>query len=108
MALIKKHDDQQNIWMLDLSGEIDIYNADDLKNDLQILIGEHQSDVEIDCNELKYIDSTGLGVLVSALKLVKEYDGHVKLFNLKPHIAKIFYLTGLTKIMEIEEKADEA
>ncbi len=108
MSLIKKHDDEQNIWMLDLSGEIDIYNADDLKNDLQILIGEHQSDVEIDCKELKYIDSTGLGVLVSALKMVKEYDGQVKLFNLKPHIAKIFYLTGLTKIMAIEEKADEA
>ncbi len=108
MALIKKHDDQLKIWQLDLSGEIDIYNADDLKQDLHALVDEYQSDIEIDCKDLKYIDSTGLGVLVSALKKVKDYDGKVKLYNLKPHIAKIFYLTGLTKIMEIEESKDEA
>ena len=108
MALIKKYDDQRKIWELDLSGEIDIYNADDLKQDLHALVEENQSDIEIDCKGLKYIDSTGLGVLVSALKKVRDYDGKVRLFNLKPHIAKIFYLTGLTKIMEIEENQDEA
>ena len=108
MALLKKYDDQQNVWQLDLSGEIDIYNAEDLKQDLHALIGEHESDVEIECRGLKYIDSTGLGVLVSALKVVKDYEGKIKLKNLKPHIAKIFYLTGLTKIMDIEEYQDEA
>ncbi|MEX1308366.1 MAG: STAS domain-containing protein [Eubacteriales bacterium] len=108
MALIKKYDDQQNLWQLDLSGEIDIYNAEDLKQDLHALIDEHKGDVIIDCKGLQYIDSTGLGVLVSALKVVKDYNGYVKLTSLKSHIAKIFNLTGLTKIMEIEEYKDEA
>jgi len=108
MALSKKFDEQNNMWQLDLSGEIDIYNADDLKQDLHTMISDKQGDIEINCDGLKYIDSTGLGVLVSALKKVKDYDGKIKIFGLKPHIAKIFYLTGLTKIMQIEESADEA
>lgn len=108
MALMKKYDAQQKVWQLDLSGEIDIYNAEDLKQDLQAMVSDKKGDVAIDCKKLKYIDSTGLGVLVAALKMVKEVGGSVRLFNLKPHIAKIFYLTGLTKIMEIEEIADEA
>lgn len=108
MALIKKYDDQQKLWQLDLSGEIDIYNAEDLKQDLHALIEEQKGDVVIDCKGLQYIDSTGLGVLVSALKVVKDYNGTVKLTSLKSHIAKIFKLTGLTKIMEIEEYKDEA
>jgi anti-sigma B factor antagonist len=41
-------------------------------------------------------------VLVSALKKVREADKQISIINLKPYIAKIFTLTGLNKIFEIE------
>jgi len=85
-----------------LYGEVDIYNADSLKNELHSLIAEKSADVVLDCANLKYIDSTGLGVLVNALKKVQEQNKAISIVNLKPYIAKIFTLTGLDKIFEIE------
>jgi len=102
MALVTKLNEKDNIWNVELSGEIDIYNADEFKTDLHELIKQKPLNIDIDCKNLEYIDSTGLGVLVSALKKAKDYNGVVSLKNLKPHIAKIFYLTGLSKIMNIE------
>ena len=91
-------------WDVHLYGEVDIYNADSLKSELHALIDERKADIVLDCTSLKYIDSTGLGVLVSALKKVKEAERQISIVSLKPHIAKIFTLTGLDKIFDIEVK----
>ncbi|HHW70158.1 MAG TPA: STAS domain-containing protein [Clostridiales bacterium] len=102
MKIERKFDDSSNSWQVKLEGEIDIYNAPELKEALTNLIDEKQGDIIIDCEDLKYIDSTGLGVLISILKKVKEYDGVIKITNLKPYINKIFTITGLDKIFIIE------
>lgn len=90
-----------NEWNISLSGEIDIYNAPELKESLLKLIDQNKGDINVECSELKYIDSTGLGVLISALRRVKEYDGNITIRNLKPYINKIFVITGLDKVFSI-------
>ena len=105
MLLDANYDEEQLKWNVRLYGEVDIYNAESLKNELHALIDEQKADVVLDCASLKYIDSTGLGVLVSALKKVKEADKQISIINLKPFIAKIFTLTGLDKIFVIEVSA---
>lgn len=102
MNIEQKFNDSSNAWEIKLNGEIDIYNAPDLKESLTELIEERQGDIIIDCEDLKYIDSTGLGVLISILKKVKGYDGVIKIVNLKPYINKIFNITGLDKIFILE------
>ncbi len=91
-----------NTWEVFFSGEIDIYNAPELKQKLNELIQQKQGNIIIDCKDLNYMDSTGLGVLISVLKQVKKYDGEIKIINLKPYIRKIFTITGLDKIFSIE------
>jgi len=102
MLLDANFNEQNGCWDVNLYGEVDIYNADSLKAELHALIEERQADIVIDCESLKYIDSTGLGVLVSALKKAKEAERSIQIINLKPYIAKIFTLTGLDKIFVIE------
>ncbi len=102
MLLDSNYSEERDEWEASLYGEVDIYNADSLKSGLNSLIEEKKLDIVLDCSNLKYIDSTGLGVLVSALKKVREADKHIRITNLKPYIAKIFTLTGLDKIFEIE------
>ena len=102
MLLDAGYDEKNQRWDVNLYGEVDIYNADSLKNELQALIAEKSADIILDCTNLKYIDSTGLGVLVNALKKVKEQNKSINIINLKPYIAKIFTLTGLDKIFVIE------
>lgn len=91
-----------NTWIVNLSGEIDIYNAPQLKEQLLKLLEEQKGNMLIDCKDLKYIDSTGLGVLISVLKRVKDENGDITISNLKPYIQKIFTITGLDKIFSIE------
>ena len=102
MAFTNSISKTKDLWTVTLSGEIDIYNADELKKGIGDLIEETPCAFVFDCAELNYIDSTGLGVLASAAKRVKDYDGDVRIINLKPHIGKVFYLTGLNRIMEVE------
>ncbi len=102
MLLDAGFDEGRNEWDVRLYGEVDIYNADSLKSELHSLIDEKKADIVLDCTSLKYIDSTGLGVLVSALKKVKEAEKQIRIISLKPYIAKIFTLTGLDKIFTIE------
>lgn len=94
--------EQDNTWRVSLSGEIDIYNAPELKSSLLKVIDQNKGDIQIDCEDLNYIDSTGLGVLISALRKVKDYDGTITIKNLKPYIYKIFTITGLDKVFTIE------
>lgn len=94
--------EQTNSWNVVLAGEIDIYNAPELKNSLLQLVEVNKGNINIDCADLKYIDSTGLGVLISALRNVKEYDGDIIIRNLQPYIYKIFSITGLDKVFTIE------
>ncbi len=106
MLLDANYDESLNRWDVRLYGEVDIYNSESLKSELHALVDDKKADIVLDCTSLKYIDSTGLGVLVSALKKVKEARKQISIINLKPYIAKIFTLTGLDKIFLIE--VDEA
>lgn len=73
-----------------LEGDIDLYNADEFKKDISGLEGN----VVLNCEALNYIDSTGLGVLVSVFS---KDSGRLSIVGLKPHLFRIFELTGLTK-----------
>ncbi len=102
MDIKEKYNADTNTWCISLDGEVDIYNAPELKEKLHRLIEQHPGDLVLNCGSLNYIDSTGLGVLISALRLVKEYDGNMIISDLKPYIHKIFLITGLDKIFTIE------
>lgn len=87
-----------------LGGDLDATSSKELKRSLESEIEQtHPDEVVVDCSGLNYIDSTGLGVLVSAMKMVREHGGRIKIVRLKPYLQKIFRVTGLTGIFEIEE-----
>jgi anti-sigma B factor antagonist len=88
-----------------LKGEVDISTAPEFKTRLYELVGEGDKDIELFCEELSYIDSTGLGILVGALKRVKKNENSVYIYRLKENIKKLFRITGLDKVFILEEIA---
>ncbi|MDI9482992.1 MAG: STAS domain-containing protein [Bacillota bacterium] len=86
-----------------LSGEVDIASAPDFKTKLYDLIGDGKKDIVLLCNGLKYIDSTGLGILVGALKKVKSHQRNVYIYQLRDNIRKLFHITGLDMVFILEE-----
>ncbi len=92
-----------NIIKVYLTGEVDIYSSQELKEKLYEIVDSKKMDLKIDCKELQYIDSTGLGILVGTLKKSKQNKNKVYISNLKENIKKLFLITGLDKVFELEE-----
>lgn len=95
--------------ILKVSGEIDAYTAPQLKDELLPLIKESDSKVLVDLSDVNYIDSTGLGVFIGALKTANEKGSSYKLVGLQKRVKRLFSITGLDEVIDIdEEKREEA
>lgn len=84
-----------------LSGEVDVYTSPQLKQELVDAIEGGCIDLVIDLEKVAFIDSSGLGVLVSGLRRVKERSGTMRLVCTRENILKIFRITGLDKVFPI-------
>jgi len=93
-------------FVVDLTGEIDVYTSPKVKDAISALIDGAHYNLVINLENVRYIDSTGLGVLIGGLKRVREHGGSVNLVCTNPQIKKIFDITGLVKIFGIFD--DEA
>ncbi|MDQ2907790.1 MAG: STAS domain-containing protein [Candidatus Eremiobacteraeota bacterium] len=85
-------------YVVELGGEIDVYTSPKVKDAVTALIDQGHYNLVINLEKVRYIDSTGLGVLIGALKRVREHGGTVNLVCTNPQIKKIFDITGLVKI----------
>ncbi|HYY44994.1 MAG TPA: anti-sigma factor antagonist [Actinomycetota bacterium] len=94
--------------VVDVTGEIDVYTAPKLREKLIELVSEGTYDVVVNLEGVDFLDSTGLGVLVGALKRVKAHDGNLSLVCTQDKILKIFKITGLTKVFPIHDSVEEA
>ncbi len=103
MSLEIKNKTSDNITEIKPIGEVDISTSPELKNKVFELIEERNTDILIDGEGLEYIDSTGLGVLMSIYKKMQEKGLNFKIINLKPNIYKLFDITGLNKVFNISE-----
>lgn len=69
--------------------------------DINKLIEKGEKNFIFDFSKCDFIDSTGLGALVSIYKKCVEKGGNIKLKSLKPEVEKLFKLTRLDKVFEI-------
>ena len=88
-------------FVVDLTGEIDVYTSPKVKDAISALNDGAHYNLVINLENVRYIDSTGLGVLIGGLKRVREHGGSVNLVCTNPQIKKIFDITGLVKIFGI-------
>ncbi|MFC4025321.1 STAS domain-containing protein [Oceanobacillus longus] len=88
--------------ILHVAGEIDAYTAPKLKEALLPLTKVDGRIVEVDLENVNYMDSTGLGVFISALKSTKESNSSLTLINLQDRVHRIFEITGLDEVIDIK------
>lgn len=94
--------------VIEVGGEIDVYTAPKLREQLVDLVADGNYDLVVDMQRVDFLDSTGLGVLVGGLKRVRAHDGSLRLVCSQERILKIFRITGLTKVFPIHASLDEA
>ncbi|KKL84962.1 hypothetical protein LCGC14_1959510 [marine sediment metagenome] len=97
----------KGIPVIEVHGEVDVYTAPKLKSRILDLTDSQKYDLIIDLNGVEFMDSSGLGVLVGALKRVAPHKGSITLVLNRPNILKIFKITGLDKVFKIYTDVEE-
>lgn len=85
-----------------VSGEIDMYTAPQLREYLTEILGNGVTDLAVDVNGVDFCDSTGLGVFIGTLRRLREVGGSLVIVCAREQMLKIFQLTGLHKVFDIE------
>ncbi len=96
-------DEGEKTWVIEPEGEVDIYTSPKFKEVLTDALKDKKGDIMIKGENLNYLDSTGLGVLISILKKTKEMEHNIIVTDIKPNIKKLFNITGLDKVFIIKE-----
>ena len=68
----------------------------------QSFLDKVQGTVTLDCSQLEYISSAGLGVLLKTQKRLLASSGKLRLAGLKPHLRDVFVYSGFDQLFEIE------
>jgi anti-sigma B factor antagonist len=95
-------------YVVSLGGEVDLYTAPELKQELHRLVGEGAKRLVVDMSDTTFIDSTTLGVLLSVVKCVRPDGGAIVLVCPDRNVQRIFEITLLDRVFAIVDTRDEA
>jgi anti-sigma B factor antagonist len=102
------HSDPSGLTVIAVGGEIDVYTAPKLRERLIGLVEDGSYQLIVDMEDVEFLDSTGLGVLVGGLKRVRAQDGWIDLVCTQSRILRIFRITGLNKVFAIYDTVTDA
>ena len=102
---IKKQDD---VVVVDVEGQLIVGNRQELKQKVLDELERGERKFLIDFSQTGYIDSSGLGVLVSLSKKIREQGGDLRLAGLNEDLQTLFELTKLDTLFAITRTAQEA
>lgn len=98
----------ENVSVIEVAGELDLYTAPRLKEVLLSAIDEGVSRILIDLTRVHFIDSSALGVLIGGVKRLKDRDGRLVLVSVDENVNWIFQITGLNSVFDIYTSRNEA
>ena len=100
-------DDSQGKWVFKPEGDLDIYTSSQFKEEVLLKLDEKETDIVVNGENLEYVDSTGLGALISILRTMKEKENKIYIEDIKPNIRKIFDITNLDNLFIFRGEKDE-
>ncbi|MBI3396026.1 MAG: STAS domain-containing protein [Spirochaetia bacterium] len=97
-----------DVAVLDLAGEIDLFNAPDLRDRLNKLIAEKRSRIILNMDKVSYIDSSGIGALISGMTALKKVGGALRLTRVSVAVGRVFDLMRLKTVLPVFASEDDA
>ena len=103
------HTSKENaVAVVDVDGQLIVGNRQELKQKVLDELENGERKFLIDFANTGYIDSSGLGVLVSLSKKIREQGGELRLSNLNEDLRTLFELTKLDTLFSIADTREEA
>jgi anti-sigma B factor antagonist len=91
-----------------VKGEVDVYSAPTLKDNLTALLDAGQPTIVVDLTDVAFLDSTGLGALISARSASDQAGGSLPIVATQDRILKLFTITGLDGVFSIHPTVEDA
>ena len=100
--------ERDSINVLELKGYLDAHTAPKLEEAFQTLLRDKRYRIVVNCRDLSYISSAGLGVFMAYIEDVRKNDGDIKLTNMSAKVYNVFDLLGFPLLYEIFRDEQEA
>ena len=103
-----KKSEKGSVSILSLKGRLDLASGATLKDEIKALTDAECTLIHLNLCDVDFINSSGLGVLVSIMKEIRIQKGRLTLSNLASYVQEIFEITQLSHIFEIFTSEEEA
>lgn len=100
--------EERGVWVVTAVGDVDVSNATKLRDALDRVLVNGESRLVVDLRGVSFMDSTGLGVLVGRLKVVRARRGSMRLVCVAPRMLRVLSITGLDTVFPLHESLTEA
>ena len=94
--------------VIDVEGEVDVFTAPKLREAIIGLLGDGKGRLIVNLENVAFMDSTGLGVLVGGLKRVKERDGEMAIAGAQGTVLRVLNVTGLNAVFQLRDSVEAA
>ncbi len=87
--------------MVTVGGEVDLYTAPQLRSELVEALDDGARRLLVDMSRVEFCDSTGISVLLSAMKRSRDKGGDLEIVAPRPAVTKVLEVTGLDEVFVI-------
>ncbi len=99
---------KENAKLIRFVGDLDATNVETVLEKVINLLNDGIVKLVVDFKQLRYVNSTGLGILLHFSKSAKEKGGCFKIANINENVYEIIEIIGATSLLEIYDDLDEA
>ena len=103
-----REEQQNGVCLLHLKGFLDAHTAAQFEAVIQRHVANGDVRLVVNCEELNYISSAGLGVFMSFIEELREQGGDIRIASLISKVRQVFEILGFTEIFELYATVDEA
>ncbi|SYZ73606.1 hypothetical protein TRIP_C30043 [Candidatus Zixiibacteriota bacterium] len=100
--------DAGNVIIINLSGRMDLNNGNRLKDEVKSILITGKTSIHLNLKNVEFVNSSGLGALVSIMKEVRIHRGRLTLSDMADYVREIFDITQLSHIFEIFPTEEDA
>jgi anti-sigma B factor antagonist len=106
MEISTLHEDKLSI--ISVNGDLDASSSIMLDQAIEDAVAKHKKHILIDCKDLNYISSAGLGVFMSHLQEFEDQQISLVLYGLSEKVLNVFQILGLDQLLTIVMSEEEA
>ena len=109
MSLIINTEIKGDVLWIRLVGELDHHTAEQLKQQaVKVMEKKAIKHLVLNLESLRFMDSSGLGVILGRYKQIKQHQGEMYVCAISPSIKRLFEISGLFKIIRLESSENSA